>query len=345
MNTSYLVSPEKENLFQEFFENRSGSKIFVLTDRNTKRHCWPLIKDFFPLNTRVLTLPAGENHKNLATCEKVWEWLTLHHADRNALLVCLGGGVVGDLGGFCASVFKRGIPFVLVPTSLLAMADACLGGKTGVDFQLFKNQLGTFSAAEKALIWPGFLKTLPQTELLSGFAEVIKHALIADAPAWQLLRKRELSGQDWEKLIQASLAAKARIVEKDPFEAGERQKLNAGHTLGHALESFFLKSGKPLPHGHCVAAGLVMESRIALEKGLLQERELIEMEELIFSLYGKIEIRRRDFKTILRLCLQDKKNLSGKVRMALIGPLGNCHTGVDTSREEQKMAIEYYNNN
>lgn len=342
MNTSYQVFPEKENLFQEFFSAMSGRRIFVLTDRNTKKHCWPQVREALPVNTKVLTLPPGEKHKNLATCEIVWEWLTRHHADRSALLVCLGGGVVGDLGGFCASVYKRGIPFVQIPTSLLAMADACLGGKTGVDFHHFKNQLGTFSAAEKALIWPGFLKTLPQAELLSGFAEIIKHALIADAGAWQILRKKELMGQDWEKLIQASLAAKARIVENDPLESGERQKLNAGHTLGHALESWLLKSGKPLPHGHCVAAGLVMESRIALEKGLLQEHELIEMEELIFSLYGKIEFRKRDYNAIVRFTLQDKKNQSGIVKMALIGPAGHCHTGMDVSTKEQIMALEYY---
>ncbi len=342
MNTLFEVSPDKETLIRDFLKKKTYSRIFVLTDRNTRRHCWPLIQDVFPKGTLVLSLPPGEAHKNLVSCERVWTWLTRNNADRNALLVGVGGGVIGDLAGFCSSVYKRGIPFLQIPTSLLAMADACVGGKTGVDFLLFKNHLGTFYAPQTALVWPGFLLTLPEKELLSGFAELIKHTLIADAAGWHSLRKREMNNQDWPALIHAALSVKARITGNDPYDRGERQKLNAGHTLGHALESFLLQSNKPMPHGHCVAAGLIMEGRIALENGLLSEKELLESEELIFSLFGKIEVRKRDCSAIIRNCMQDKKNQGGKVKMALIGPIGHCSTGVEVSKEELKMALEYY---
>lgn len=325
-----------------WFAEHSFTSVFVLTDRNTRRHCLPLIKDALPAGANIVQIPAGEEHKTLDSCSAVWEKLTAKNADRKALLINLGGGVIGDLGGFCAAAYKRGISFVQMPTSLLAMVDASLGGKTGVDFGGFKNQIGAFAQPDAVWIHPPFLKTLPETELLSGFAEIIKHALIADASAWHLLRKKELKNQNWSELIPASLHVKKQIVENDPFEKGERKKLNAGHTLGHALESYLMKKGDPHPHGHCVAAGLVMEGRIAVEKGLLPENELIQIEELVYALYGIIPFTRPDIPAILRLCQQDKKNEAGKVRMALVGPIGNCTIDVEATEADIKMALRYY---
>jgi len=336
-----LIENPSQNL-PSWFAARKYTSVFVLTDQHTKRHCLPLLKEWLPSNIQIIQIPAGEIHKQLETCSLVWGKLTKKNADRKSILINLGGGVIGDLGGFCAAAYKRGISFVQIPTSLLAMVDASLGGKTGIDFEGFKNQIGAFAQPDAVWIYPPFLETLPEIELLSGFAEIIKHALIADAPAWHLLRKRELKKQDWKVLIPASLRVKQAIVQSDPFEKGERKKLNAGHTMGHALESYLMKQGNPLPHGHCVAAGLVMESRIAVEKGLLPENELIQMEELVYSLYGIIPFTKSDIPGIIKLSYQDKKNEGGIVKMALIGPIGECRVDQEASETEMKMALRYY---
>jgi 3-dehydroquinate synthase len=342
MNTTFEMTNDLEGSLIEFFRDNSFSKVFVLADKNTKKFCWPFIFNAFPPGTELLVISPGESQKTLITCEKVWGWLTKNNADRKALLVNLGGGVIGDLGGFCASVYKRGIPFIQIPTTLLAMVDSGIGGKTGIDFQQFKNQIGTFSNPLKVFVFPDFIKTIPQMELLSGFAEIIKHALISDLSSWNLLRKKELQDQPWMELIPSSLKVKQKIVNEDPFEKGERQKLNAGHTLGHALESYFLSIGNPIPHGYCVTAGLVMESRISVEKGLLSEQELVQIEELIFALYGQIIIDSKAIKKVIKNCFQDKKNTSGKVNLSLIGPIGNCNWGIQIMEEDLKLGLNYY---
>jgi len=326
----------------DFLQKRNATSVFLLTDPKVKKHCLPLIKNALPKSTRIITLPAGEEHKTLESCQLVWKELTKQNADRKALILNLGGGVVGDLGGFAASVYKRGIPFIQIPTSLLAMVDACLGGKTGIDFEGFKNQIGTFSKPEAIWIHPEFLQTLPEKELLSGFAEVIKHALIADAASWNYLRKRDLNQQNWQEIIPASLAIKNTITTADPYEKGERKKLNAGHSLGHALETFMLNKGTPWPHGHCVAAGLVMESSIAVEQGLLEEKEMFQLEELIYTTYGTIPIQKSEVKQIVKLAGQDKKNEGGKVNLSLIGPIGNCHINRFADSNALAEGVAYY---
>jgi 3-dehydroquinate synthase len=317
-------------------------KVFVLTDSRTRRLCLPLLRPFLPAGTVILGVPPGEASKNLASCEKIWETLTRNGATRHSLLLNLGGGMVGDLGGFAASVYKRGIAFIQIPTTLLAMVDSALGGKTGIDFQHVKNQLGTFSRPAAVWVFPAFLQTLPEAERLSGLAEMIKHTLIADAGAFDSLRKQELSALDWATCIPGSQAIKAAIVRADPFESGERQKLNAGHTLGHALEGYFLSQGSPCSHGACVAAGLVMESRIAAGRGLLDEAGLMRIEETIFSAFGVLTFPSSAVPAILRLCRHDKKNRNGEIRMALIGPIGTCSTGIPVTEAEIRSALRWY---
>jgi 3-dehydroquinate synthase len=331
-----------DTFLPEFFQNRNPTSVFLLTDQKVKRHCLPILKNALPKGTNIITIRTGEEHKTLETCTLVWNELTKKNADRKALLLNLGGGVVGDLGGFAAAVYKRGIPFVQIPTTLLAMVDASLGGKTGVDFEGFKNQIGVFSQPEDVWVFPEFLKTLPETELLSGFAEVLKHALISDAVSWNFLRKRELENQNWKELIPASLSVKEAIVQADPFEKGERKKLNAGHTLGHALETYLLKKGTPKPHGYCVAAGLVMESSIAVERGLLEEKEMFQIEELVYSLFGSIPIQKSEIKNIVKLAAQDKKNEGGKVNLSLVGPIGTCQIDCFVSQQELFNGVSYY---
>ena len=342
LNAEWKFTENPGEELKEILNQINGSSHWLLCDRNTKKHCLPLISEGLPANTRLLCLPAGEASKTLKSAETIWEALSKKNADRLAVLICLGGGMISDLGGFAASVYKRGIPFVFIPTSLLSMADACLGGKTGIDFLHQKNQLGSFARPEAILLYPGFLKTLPDAELLSGMAEVCKHALCGNREHWQLLRKAEVHRQNWSLLLQGSLEFKSALTGSDPFEKGERKILNAGHTIGHALESFFLERGNPQPHGFCVAAGLICEGRIAVQKGLLEEAELLQAEEFIYAEFGLLPIEKKDIPAIVRHCRQDKKNLNGRIRASLFGPIGQCHTDQEITEEEIKMALRYY---
>lgn len=342
MNINYTLIEDWNKTFQRLEEERPDSRIFILMDSGSKKYCLPILKPFLPKGTHIISIGSGEENKKLISCEKVWNILTSKKADRNSILINFGGGMIGDLGGFCAAVYKRGIDFIQIPTTLLAMVDACLGGKTGVDFQNFKNQIGAFQQPNDIWIDPNFLKTLPEKELLSGFAEVIKHGLIADVAIWNTIRKRDLEYQNWMQIIPEALAIKKSIVLEDPFEKGARKKLNAGHTIGHAIETHLLNRKSPSPHGHCIAAGLVMESFISMEKGYLPEPELIQIEELVYSYYGIVPVSLRDKKSIWNLALQDKKNQNAEVRMSLIGPIGNCQYEIPVTQNECDRAIEYY---
>jgi 3-dehydroquinate synthase len=260
-----VIRQEPNVLISDFFARVSYSQVVVLADENTAAHCYPLIVKNLPSH-QLITLKAGEEQKNLTTCTQVWEALTNHRLDRHSLVLIIGGGVIGDLGGFCAATYKRGVDFVLMPTTLLAQADASVGGKLGIDFMGFKNHLGVFCEPVATLISPAFLKTLPERELRSGFAEVIKHCLIADRPMWDDLRKKDLHQQDWETLLAHSVDFKRGVVATDPKEKGLRKILNFGHTAGHAVESYFLESGNRIFHGEAIAVGMIAEAHIAAAK-------------------------------------------------------------------------------
>jgi len=338
----FTIPENPEAHIRHFFENHHYSSVWVLCDRNTRRYCLPLIKSFLPTSAKIIGIAAGEESKSIESCQKIWEELSQKKSERSALLICLGGGMVCDLGAFAASVYKRGIDFVLVPTSLLAMSDACLGGKTGIDFGGFKNQIGNFSLPTDIWILPEFLKTLPENELLSGMAEIVKHGLCGNAGSWNNLRKADVGRQNWPKLLSESLSFKAGIVAEDPKEKSTRKILNAGHTVGHALESYFLSIGNPQPHGFCVAAGLVVEGRIALEQGLLSEAELIQVEEFVYATFGVLPFFKTDIPKIAAFCKQDKKNKDGKVLAALFGPIGQCQTDREISEKEIRDGLRYY---
>lgn len=338
---SVIISSISDSL-PAFLSQKDYSKIIVLTDTNTKKHCYAIIKNLLPKH-ELVTVPSGENHKNLATCEKIWGAMTDAELDRHALMINLGGGVIGDMGGFCAATYKRGIDFIQIPTTLLSQVDASVGGKLGIDFNGFKNHLGVFTLPKSVLIDSVFLKTLPQNELRSGFAEIVKHCLIQDADKWNEIKGNDLEEQNLDDLIAHSVEIKKKVVEQDPTEKGLRKILNFGHTLGHAIETYFLDKGKDrLLHGEAIAAGMICESFIAFERKLIDEKTLLQIEEFIFSIYGKAAIKAEDIEVIIKLTQQDKKNKGKEIRFSIIDRIGSCIYDVVVSGKEMKKALEYY---
>ena len=338
---SVIIAPFKES-FSDFIKDKSYSQIVVLADANTRKHCYPRLKTQLPTH-KLITVAAGENHKNLAICEKIWAEMTRLQLDRHALVLNLGGGVVGDMGGFCAATYKRGIDFVQIPTTLLSQVDASVGGKLGIDFQGFKNHIGVFTLPKAVLIDSSFLQTLPYVELRSGFAEIVKHCLIADAEKWHEIRRKELAEQDWDDLIQHSVSIKSKIVAQDPTEQGLRKILNFGHSIGHVLETYFLDKPKQrLLHGEAIAAGMLMETFVAYRRKMVDLKTLEQVEEFTFSVYGRVALKPTDLPALLPLMRQDKKNKSGQLRFALLKGEGNCVFDVVVSAAEIKKAFQYY---
>lgn len=323
------------------------SKIFILTDTNTHENCLP---DFMArLETEseieILEIEPGEHQKSIDTCVSVWNVLTEYGADRKSLLINLGGGVVTDLGGFVAATFKRGIDFVQVPTSLLAMVDAAIGGKNGVDLGVLKNQVGTIMPPVLLLIDTAFLASLPQVQMRSGLAEMLKHGLIYDKEYWrEFLDLGKADFADFDQLIYRSVQIKNDIVTQDPTEKGIRKALNFGHTLGHAIESHFLGSeDKPvLLHGEAIAAGMIMESYISLEKGLISGAEYHEIRNVVKNIYNNIAFDGPDVTAIIDLLKHDKKNEYGAVLFALLDGIGSIKINQEVANDLITKAFEAY---
>jgi len=324
-----------------FIQKKGYSKVAVLTDENTVQHCYPLLKEFLPEHL-LITVKSGEEHKTLDTCDAIWTAMTNEFLDRHSVLIIVGGGVLGDMGGFCASTYKRGIDFILIPTTLLAMTDASIGGKLGIDYKGFKNHIGLFQEPALNLIHHDFLKTLPEKELRSGFAEVIKHALISDRQLWNELRSNSLENQPWEILLRHSAEFKSSVAERDPKESGLRKILNAGHTIGHALESFRLGQGNTILHGEAVAFGLVCEAYIANKKNMLSETERNEIVSYILGIFGKIPTKEEDKVKIIGLCRQDKKNKDNVIYMALLNGIGKARWDCEVTEDTIVESLTFY---
>ncbi|MBM3178374.1 MAG: 3-dehydroquinate synthase [Bacteroidetes bacterium] len=316
-----------------------AGKAIVLTDENTLINCYPVFKGKF--DHHVITIPSGEENKNLHGAERIWNELTQLEADRSSILIVLGGGVLGDMGGFCAATYKRGIRFILVPTTLLAQVDASVGGKLGIDFKGFKNHIGVFQNPVATVVDTGFLKTLPSAELRSGFAEVVKHCLLSDNILWNTINRQSLEDQQWEELVSHSIAFKTQITTADPTEKGLRKVLNFGHTIGHALETASFQSGNRILHGEAIAAGMVCESWIALQKGNLTESELQSISHFILKIFGKIGPSTTG-QSLVALMRQDKKNKEGKILMALPKGIGKYQWDVEVGSEEILNALDFY---
>ena len=322
------------------------SSLFVLVDENTEQHCLTRFLAHTELNpTSVLVMQAGEENKHLSTCEKLWNELSSLGADRNSALINLGGGVVTDLGGFVACTFKRGIDFYNIPTTLLSMVDASVGGKTGIDLGALKNQIGVIQEPQQVVIDSQWLSTLPLEEVRSGFAEMLKHGLIADANYWGKLKGLvNLTPEVLSPYIKPSVAVKSEVVKEDPYEKGLRKILNFGHTLGHAIESYFLvtPSKQRLLHGEAIAIGMVLEAYLSIECCGLSPEEAKEIKLVFQQFYPQVEIKEEDVEAILALLRHDKKNKAGRINFVLITKIGIPAIDVQVPQELFQKAFDFY---
>ncbi|MFL0352514.1 3-dehydroquinate synthase [Xanthomarina sp. GH4-25] len=324
------------------------SKIFILVDENTHEHCLPMFLAHLEtdLNIEIIEIESGEIHKNIETCSGVWNALSELEADKKSLLLNLGGGVITDLGGFVASTFKRGITFINIPTTLLAMVDASIGGKNGVDLGHLKNQIGVINAGEMVLIDTSFLNTLPENHMRSGLAEMLKHGLIYDEAYWNKFQSiNNLNLETLDKLIYESVEIKKTIVEKDPFENNLRKTLNYGHTLGHAIESYYLShtSKTPLLHGEAIAIGMVLATYISTKLIDFPKQDCKNIKETITQIFGKPIIQKEDFHPIIELLKFDKKNEHGKINFVLLKTIGETKINCQVENNLIIEAFNYYN--
>lgn len=326
---------------QAYFNQYKPGQIGVLVDENTQAHCYPLIRKVLPPHT-VCEIRSGELNKNLSTCSDIWAWMTEAHFDRKALLINLGGGVIGDMGGFCAATYKRGIPFINLPTTLLAQVDASVGGKLGIDFKGYKNHIGLFQEPEQVFVYPHFIKSLPPEEVRSGFAEVIKHSLIRDAAYWPQVKAQGLQVANWTAHIAHSIEIKSAVVDADFKEGGLRKILNFGHTIGHAIESYFLETDKRLLHGEAIAIGMVAENFLSVKYCGMPQGEADEISQFLLDIYGYCEIAIEDEEAIIKLTLQDKKNEGSTVKAALLEGIGQATYDISISAADVSEGLAYY---
>jgi 3-dehydroquinate synthase len=315
-----------------------ASMVFILTDDNVAPFWLPEVAHWLHCDSAIdIVIKAGEQHKNLQTVQRIWKTLLKHHADRNALLINLGGGTITDLGGFAASTYKRGIKFINIPTTLLAMVDASIGGKTGIDFGGAKNQIGTFAEAEDVIVDPVFLSTLPRRELLSGLSEMLKYGFVADV---NLLK---INLENYQQHIVRCGEIKREIVAQDPTEKGLRKILNFGHTFGHAIESHCLTTDHPLLHGEAVALGMVGSLWLSVKQCGLDEQVLKDFERQLPMLLSEAEISlfEADIEPILGYLVHDKKNKGEKPQFVLLEAVGKPVWDVEVEPERVKTALQY----
>lgn len=336
---TYLSITEDPNkVLSSLIERWKPDHIAVLADENTKEHCLPHLS---LSEYQLIAIESGEENKTLAACEQVWRTLTEAKFTRKSLLINLGGGVIGDLGGFAAATYKRGIRFINIPTTLLSQVDASIGGKLGVDFGVLKNHIGIFRAPDQVIVHTGFLSTLPDRELTSGFAEVIKHALISDKHQWDFLMEKQLADLNLDELVPSSIAIKNSVVEADPMEQGLRKILNFGHTLGHALESHFLLTPQKLLHGEAIAIGMILESHISYQKGWLTKDDFEVIRDYLQGVFNLPDLL-PDPEILAEALLQDKKNDALGVSFSIIRGIGTCAYDVRISNQMIKESFAAY---
>lgn len=335
------------DVLRETIQDLHPSKIFVLVDENTKTKCLPRFENELlkraPFQT--IAIPAGETHKTISTCTQVWQQLSDLGADRGSLLINLGGGVVTDLGGFVASTFKRGIEFINIPTSLLAMVDASIGGKNGVDLGHLKNQVGVIRNPLAVFVFVEFLETLPKAEITSGYAEMLKHGLIASEAYWNSLKDFSVSdATSAENFIWESIEIKNKVVMKDPTEKELRKTLNYGHTLGHAIESYCLENQtkETLLHGEAIAIGMVLANYLSAELKGFPKEKLEQTTATFLSIYKRYSFTEKDIEQVIHLLKFDKKNTNGKVNFVLLSDFNKYSIDQQVDNELIRKAFKFY---
>ncbi|MDR3119144.1 MAG: 3-dehydroquinate synthase [Mediterranea sp.] len=321
-------------------------KLFILTDEHTSRLCTPrLWKIGYLSGMKEFVIGAGDTHKTLDTLASIWTWLSNSGATRHSLLLNLGGGMVTDLGGFAAATFKRGFPYINIPTTLLAMVDASVGGKTGINFNGLKNEIGVFAPASSVLIDVRFLSSLDHHNLLSGYAEMLKHGLISTESHWAELLRFDPKQVDYDRLhewIGKSVQVKKAIVEQDPFEHGIRKALNLGHTVGHAFESLALKENRPVLHGYAVAWGLVCELYLSHIQTGFPVNKMMQTIRFIKENYGTFDMNCQHYETLYEFMLHDKKNAAGTINFTLLEDVGRISINQTTDRETLYGMFDFY---
>ena len=354
-----IISEDLEKSLSEAIGEVTHDLLFVLCDETTERLCLPVISSYECMNTaRLISIKATDTHKTLESLSHVWSELQRMGATRHSLMVNLGGGMVTDLGGFASSTFKRGIPFINIPTTLLAMVDASVGGKTGINFGGLKNEIGVFNNARSVILDTIFLKTLDQENILSGYAEMLKHGLIDCEEHWAALLNVQRSSQRHTlkermfnvqcstfnvqcSMVERSVAVKQRIVLEDPTEQGIRKALNLGHTAGHAFESLALER-KPVLHGYAVAWGLIVELYLSCVKTGFPQDKMRQTVAFIKENYGRMDITCDDYPHLIELMHHDKKNQGNAINFTLLGGIGDIRINQTVSEEEIKDALDFY---
>ncbi|MGP1417969.1 3-dehydroquinate synthase [Prevotella fusca] len=344
MGQNIIISKQFKSELATAISECENDKTFVLVDETTREKCWELIKDEFCLKqAQVISIGTTDGNKTLDTLAYVWQALQQGGATRHSLLINLGGGMVTDLGGFAASTFKRGINFINIPTTLLAMVDASVGGKTGINFGGLKNEIGVFSDAGFVLLNTEWLRTLDAENIRSGYAEMLKHGLTADEEMWAELVGFNLAQPDLQQLaamLGKSVRVKERIVEEDPHEKGLRKALNLGHTFGHAFESWSMKRN-PVLHGYAVAFGLIAELYLSVVKTGFPIERMRQTVSFIREYYGSLRITCNDYPDLIDFMHHDKKNRGDEINVTLLGAVGDVRIDQSVSEEEVKEALDF----
>ena len=323
----------------------SLKRIFILVDVNTLKKCLPTLEKFLPeqIELHTLAISPGEQSKTINTATLLWKQLMQLNVTRNDMLINLGGGVVSDIGAFVAASYKRGISFINIPTTLMAMADAAIGGKAGIDFEGVKNQIGIFAHPQSVFIYPPFLQTLETRQLKNGFPEIIKHGLIHQNKLWQDLQTFSFNEIPPEQVITDAVKIKIDIVSKDPVEKSIRKTLNFGHTIGHAIESLSLAHDRnPLLHGEAVAAGMICEAWLSNQKTGLAQKDLKAICDLMMQHFPKYIIPANGYEEVLKFVHHDKKNTPDNIQFSLLREIGECKYNVNCSEQDILAALKFY---
>lgn len=337
-----IIFDDSLELLNSFLSENKYSAFFVLVDENTKQHCLPILKTIIS-DVKIIETKSGEENKNIPTCESIWQQLIENNADRKSLFINLGGGVIGDMGGFAASCYKRGIDFINIPTTLLSQVDSSIGGKLGIDFKYGKNLIGLFQNPKAVFISPVFFKTLPKRQFVNGWAEIFKHGLIQNKNQWSAYKDADIFNVDINDVVYHSLQIKKSVVEKDPYEKGLRKILNFGHTIGHAIEAYSLENEKEsLLHGEAIAIGMICEAYLSVRRSGLTESELLEIKKVLLTHFPKHDISSFDTNKLLEIMSIDKKNEGTTIMAALLSEIGKCEYDIALTKEDILESLEFY---